>query len=150
MVHNRCKCTGSAKAFHQNNLNNCQYIDHFYFFTRTKDPESRIRMYLFLRCLGHEYEVAWKTANHYHETDEFGNFKIKRMPHMQCSFVHFLSGDVVVDGQNISLSRVTCRSEEENKRKLFDWDYPRRWLSNCLCPMPMPINRRDNFEGTNK
>ena len=59
-----CKCTGSAKRFHESQTEeDCSYINAYYTFQRSKDPESRNRMYQFLRCLGHTYDDALKTAN---------------------------------------------------------------------------------------
>ena len=136
-----CRCTGSAKRFHESQTEeDCSYINAYYTFQRSKDPESRNRLYQFLRCLGHTYDDALKTANEYHETDVNGNFLVKKTDHMQCSYVHFSCGDVVVDGGNISLSRVTCPSVVRIERKLFGLDYPTRRLGNQLCPIPMPQN----------
>ena len=84
MASKHCRCTGSVQKFHQkHSKQDCSYIDAYYTFQKSKDPESRNRMYQFLRCLGHTYDDALKTANEYHETDVHGNFLIKKMDHMQ-------------------------------------------------------------------
>ena len=70
---------------------------------------------------------------------------------MQCSFVHFRSGDIVINGDtdDVSLSRLTCWDSKQIKNKLFNEDYPRQRYYNHLCPMPVPANLDNaSFDGT--
>ena len=116
----RCQCVGSAREFHESvSKEHCKYLNACYTFQRSKDSQSRCRMYQFLRCLGHDEDEALHTAILYHETDLNGNFRVAKMSFMQCFFVHFRSGDIVINGDDVSLSRLTCWNRKQIKNKLF-------------------------------